>query len=227
LALKGIYYVDVGTSGGVWGLERGYCLMIGGQKSIVQYLDPIFKTLAPGCGDIPRTPGRQPDSGTAEEGYLHCGSSGAGHFTKMVHNGVEYGLMAAYAEGLNILKRANIGQPDQQNPEFTALKHPENYQYDFNLAEITEVWRRGSVISSWLLDLTTIALLEQPALEKFSSQVSDSGEGRWTIAAAIDQGTPAPVLSAALYSRFSSRGNEEFAAKILSAMRYQFGGHKE
>jgi 6-phosphogluconate dehydrogenase len=227
LALKGIHYVDVGTSGGVWGLERGYCLMIGGQKSIVQYLDPIFKTLAPGCGDIPRTPGRQPDSGTAEEGYLHCGSSGAGHFTKMVHNGVEYGLMAAYAEGLNILKRANIGQPDQQNPEFTALKHPENYQYDFNLAEITEVWRRGSVISSWLLDLTTIALLEQPALEKFSSQVSDSGEGRWTIAAAIDQGTSAPVLSAALYSRFSSRGNEEFAAKILSAMRYQFGGHKE
>jgi 6-phosphogluconate dehydrogenase len=227
LALKGIHYVDVGTSGGVWGLERGYCMMIGGTASIVQHLDPIFKTLAPGCGDITRTPGRQPGNGTAEEGYLHCGANGSGHFTKMVHNGVEYGLMAAYAEGLNILNRANIGKQGHSNPENATLQHPEYYQYDFNLAEITEVWRRGSVISSWLLDLTAIALLEQPTLEKFSSQVSDSGEGRWTIAAAIDQGTPAPVLSAALYSRFSSRGNDEFASKILSAMRYQFGGHQE
>jgi 6-phosphogluconate dehydrogenase len=227
LALKGIHYVDVGTSGGVWGLERGYCMMIGGTASIVQYLDPIFKTLAPGRGDIPSTPGRQPGNGTAEEGYLHCGASGAGHFTKMVHNGVEYGLMAAYAEGLNILNRANIGKQGHLNPETTALQHPEHYQYDFNLADITEVWRRGSVISSWLLDLTAIALLEQPTLENFSSQVSDSGEGRWTIATAIDQGTPAPVLSAALYSRFSSRGNDEFASKILSAMRYQFGGHQK
>ena len=227
LIIKGIYYVDIGTSGGVWGLERGYCMMIGGTESIVQYLDPIFRTLAPGRGDIPRTPGRQPDQGTAEEGYLHCGNNGAGHFTKMVHNGVEYGLLAAYAEGLNVLRRANIGKPGLPNSETTILKCPEHYQYDFNLAEITEVWRRGSVISSWLLDLTAIALLEQPTLEKFSSQVSDSGEGRWTIAAAIDQGTPVPVISAALYSRFSSRGNDEFAAKILSAMRYQFGGHQK
>lgn len=227
LALKEINYVDVGTSGGVWGLERGYCMMIGGTEPIVQYLDQIFKTLAPGRGDIPRTPGRQPSNGTAEEGYLHCGANGAGHFTKMVHNGIEYGLMAAYAEGLNILSRANIGKQKHHNPEATALQNSEHYQYDFNLADITELWRRGSVISSWLLDLTAIALLEQPTLEKFSSQVSDSGEGRWTIAAAIHQGTPAPVLSAALYSRFSSWGNEEFAGKILSAMRYQFGGHQK
>jgi 6-phosphogluconate dehydrogenase len=227
LALTGINYVDVGTSGGVWGLERGYCLMIGGQESIVQYLDPIFKTLAPGRGDIPRTPGRESSTSTAEAGYLHCGSHGAGHFVKGLHNGVEYGLMAAYAEGLNILSRANIGKSGLPNSETTTLKCPEHYQYDFNLAEITELWRRGSVISSWLLDLIAISLIEEPSLEKFSDRVSDSGEGRWTIAAAIDLGTPAPVLSAALYSRFSSRGNDEFASKVLSAMRYQFGGHQE
>jgi 6-phosphogluconate dehydrogenase len=228
LTARGIHYIDVGTSGGVWGLERGYCMMIGGTESIVQHLDPIFKTLAPGRGNIPRTPGRQQANGTAEEGYLHCGSNGAGHFVKMVHNGIEYGLMAAYAEGLNILHHANIGkQASSANAETTPLRHPEHYQYDFNLAEIAEVWRRGSVISSWLLDLTAIALLEQPTLEKFSGRVSDSGEGRWTIAAAIDEGTPVPVLSAALYSRFSSRGEDEFAAKILSAMRWQFGGHHE
>ena len=227
LALKGIDYVDVGTSGGVWGLERGYCLMIGGQESIVQYLDPIFKTLAPGRGDIPRTPGRESSTSTAEAGYLRCGEHGAGHFVKGLHNGVEYALMAAYGEGLNILSRANIGKTGLPNSETTTLKCPEHYQYDFNLAEITELWRRGSVISSWLLDLIAISLLEEPGLEKFSDRVSDSGEGRWTIAAAIDQGTPAPVLSAALYSRFSSRGNDEFASKVLSAMRYQFGGHQE
>jgi 6-phosphogluconate dehydrogenase len=227
LALKGINYVDVGTSGGVWGLERGYCLMIGGQESIVQYLDPIFKTLAPGRGDIPRTPGRESSTSTAEEGYLHCGSHGSGHLTKCLHNGIEYGVMAAYAEGLNILRRANIGKPGNPNAETTTLAHPEYYQYDLNLAEITELWRRGSVISSWLLDLIAISLLEEPNLDKFADRVSDSGEGRWTIAAAIDQGTPAPVLSAALYSRFSSRGNDEFASKVLSAMRYQFGGHQE
>jgi 6-phosphogluconate dehydrogenase len=227
LALVGINYVDVGTSGGVWGLERGYCLMIGGKDSIVQYLDPIFKTLAPGRGDIPRTPGRESSTSTAEAGYLHCGNHGAGHLTKCIHNGVEYGVMAAYAEGLNILSRANIGKPDAPNAETATLAHPEHYQYDLNLAEITELWRRGSVISSWLLDLIAISLLEEPSLDKFSQKVSDSGEGRWTIAAAIDQGTPAPVLSAALYSRFSSRGNDEFASKVLSAMRYQFGGHQE
>jgi 6-phosphogluconate dehydrogenase len=227
LITRGIHYLDVGTSGGVWGLERGYCMMIGGTESIVQHLDPIFKTLAPGRGNIPRTPGRQKAT-TAEEGYLHCGSNGSGHFTKMVHNGIEYGLMAAYAEGLNILHHANIGkQSSSANAETTPLRHPEHYQYDFNLSEIAEVWRRGSVISSWLLDLTAIALLEEPTLEKFSGRVSDSGEGRWTIAAAIDEGTPVPVLSAALYSRFSSRGEDEFAAKILSAMRWQFGGHHE
>jgi 6-phosphogluconate dehydrogenase len=227
LALKGIDYVDVGTSGGVWGLERGYCLMIGGQESIAQYLDPIFKTLAPGCGDIPRTPGRESSTSTAEAGYLHCGSHGAGHFVKGLHNGIEYAVMAAYAEGLNILSRANVGKPGNPNAEATGLAHPEHYQYDLNLAEITELWRRGSVISSWLLDLIAISLLEEPNLEKFSDRVADSGEGRWSIAAAIDQGTPAPVLSAALYSRFSSRGNDEFASKVLSAMRYQFGGHQE
>jgi 6-phosphogluconate dehydrogenase len=227
LALKGIDYVDVGTSGGVWGLERGYCLMIGGQESIVKYLDPIFKTLAPGRGDIPRTPGRESSTSTAEDGYLHCGSYGSGHFVKGLHNGVEYGLMAAYAEGLNILSRANIGKSGNPDAETATLAHPEYYQYDLNLADISELWRRGSVISSWLLDLIAISLIEEPSLDKFSDRVSDSGEGRWAISAAIDQGTPAPVLSAALYSRFSSRGNDEFASKVLSAMRYQFGGHQE
>ena len=227
LALTGINYVDVGTSGGVWGLERGYCLMIGGQEPIVQYLDPIFKTLAPGRGDIPRTPGRESATSTAEAGYLHCGSHGAGHFVKGLHNGVEYALMAAYAEGLNILRRANIGKPGLPNAETTTLKCPEHYQYDFNLAEISELWRRGSVISSWLLDLIAISLLEEPSLDKFSARVPDSGEGRYSLAVAIDQGTPAPVLSAALFSRFCSRGNDEFASKVLSAMRYQFGGHQE
>jgi 6-phosphogluconate dehydrogenase len=228
LATQEIHYLDVGTSGGVWGLERGYCMMIGGAASIVRHLDPIFKTLAPGRGDIPRTPGREKVSGTAEDGYLHCGTNGAGHFVKMVHNGIEYGLMAAYAEGLNILHHANIGKQNRSaNAETTPLRHPEHYQYDFNLTEITEVWRRGSVVASWLLDLTAIALLEQPTLDTFSGQISDSGEGRWTIAAAIDEGTPAPVLSAALYQRFSSRGEDEFASKLLSAMRFQFGGHVE
>jgi 6-phosphogluconate dehydrogenase len=225
LAIIGIHYVDVGTSGGVWGLERGYCMMIGGTESIVQSLDPIFKTLAPGRGDIPRTPGREHVNSTAEEGYLYCGGNGAGHFIKMVHNGIEYGLMAAYAEGFNILYHANVGK--QSTSSVSALENPEYYQFDFNLAEIAEVWRRGSVISSWLLDLTAIALLEQPTLENFSSRVSDSGEGRWTIAAAIDEGIPAPVLSAALFARFSSRGEDEFANKLLSAMRFQFGGHHE
>jgi 6-phosphogluconate dehydrogenase len=228
LAAREIHYLDVGTSGGVWGLERGYCMMIGGPDAIVQYLDPIFKTLAPGQGDIPRTPGRETLSGTAEEGYLHCGSNGAGHFVKMVHNGIEYGLMAAYAEGLNILHHANVGkQSHTMDAENAPLRNPEHYQYDFNLPEIAEVWRRGSVVASWLLDLTAIALLEQPSLEKFSGRISDSGEGRWTIAAAIDEGSPAPVLSAALYQRFSSRGEDEFASKLLSAMRFQFGGHIE
>jgi 6-phosphogluconate dehydrogenase len=228
LAEKDVHYLDVGTSGGVWGLERGYCMMIGGPEATVQYLDPIFKTLAPGRGDIPRTPGRENVSGTAEEGYLHCGSNGAGHFVKMVHNGIEYGLMAAYAEGLNILHHANVGKQSRTaDAETSPLRHPEHYQYDFNLPEIAEVWRRGSVVASWLLDLTAIALLEQPTLEKFSGRISDSGEGRWTITAAIDEGTPAPVLSAALYQRFSSRGEDEFASKLLSAMRFQFGGHIE
>jgi 6-phosphogluconate dehydrogenase len=228
LASQDIHYLDVGTSGGVWGLERGYCMMIGGPEAIVQHLDPIFKTLAPGRGDIPRTPGREALSGTAEEGYLHCGSNGAGHFVKMVHNGIEYGLMAAYAEGLNILHHANVGKQSRTaDAETSPLRNPEHYQYDFNLPEIAEVWRRGSVVSSWLLDLTAIALLEQPTLEKFSGRISDSGEGRWTITAAIDEGTPVPVLSAALYQRFSSRGEDEFAGKLLSAMRFQFGGHIE
>jgi 6-phosphogluconate dehydrogenase len=228
LANQSIHYLDVGTSGGVWGLERGYCMMIGGAESIVNHLDPIFKTLAPGRGDITRTPGREKVTGTAEDGYLHCGTNGAGHFVKMVHNGIEYGLMAAYAEGLNILHHANIGKQNRSaNAETTPLQHPEHYQYDFDLAEIAEVWRRGSVVASWLLDLTAIALLEQPTLETFSGRISDSGEGRWTIAAAIDECTPVPVLSAALYQRFSSRGEDEFAAKLLSAMRFQFGGHVE
>jgi 6-phosphogluconate dehydrogenase len=228
LALKDIHYVDVGTSGGVWGLERGYCLMIGGETAIVTHLDPIFKTLAPGRGDISRTPRREKVISTAEEGYLHCGSSGAGHFVKMTHNGLEYGLMAAYAEGFNILHHANVGKQSQSaNAETAPLRNPEHYQYEFDLPEIAEVWRRGSVVASWLLDLTAIALLEQPNLEDFSGCISDSGEGRWTIAAAIEQGTPAPVLSAALYQRFSSRGEDEFAQKLLSALRYQFGGHLE
>jgi len=228
LAPKGIHYVDVGTSGGVWGLERGYCQMIGGETSVVQHLDPIFKSLAPGRGDVPRTPGREKASGTAEEGYLHCGPSGGGHFVKMVHNGIEYGLMAAYAEGLNILKHANAGHSHREtDAETTPLRHPEHYQYDFNLADVAEVWRRGSVVASWLLDLTAISLLEQPALERYSGRVSDSGEGRWTILAAIESTAPAPVLSAALYQRFTSRGEDDFAAKVLSAMRFQFGGHVE
>ena len=228
LSSKGVHYVDVGTSGGVWGLERGYCEMIGGEASVVQHLDPIFKTLAPGRGDIPRTPGRERASGTAEEGYLHCGPSGAGHFVKMVHNGIEYGLMAAYAEGLNILQHANVGKrANAQDAETTPLRDPELYQYDFNLAEITEVWRRGSVVSSWLLDLTAGALLGDRELKEFNGRVSDSGEGRWTVDAAIDEGVPAHVLSAALYDRFASRGAADFANKLLSAMRYEFGGHVE
>jgi 6-phosphogluconate dehydrogenase len=228
LASKGLRYVDVGTSGGVWGLERGYCMMIGGPDDVVKHLDPIFKTLAPGRGDLPRTPGREKSTSTAENGYLHCGPSGAGHFVKMVHNGIEYGLMAAYAEGLNILHYANIGKKKTETDAETApLRNPEHYQYDFNLADVAEVWRRGSVIASWLLDLTAIALFQQPDLSTFSGRVSDSGEGRWTIQAAVEEGSPAPVLSAALYERFSSRGHADFAAKLLSAMRYQFGGHVE
>jgi len=228
LAAKGLHYVDVGTSGGVWGLERGYCQMIGGETDVVRHLDPIFKTLAPGRGNVDRTPGREKAGGTAEEGYLHCGPSGAGHFVKMVHNGIEYGLMAAYAEGLNILKHANAGKTHREtDAETTPLRNPELYQYEFNLADITEVWRRGSVVASWLLDLTASSLFEQPTLERFSGRVSDSGEGRWTILAAIESTTPSPVLTAALYQRFSSRGEDDFAAKVLSAMRYQFGGHLE
>jgi 6-phosphogluconate dehydrogenase len=225
---RGVHYLDVGTSGGVWGLERGYCMMIGGDTDAVLRLDPIFKALAPGRGDIPRTPGRDKEKGTAEEGYLHCGPSGAGHFVKMVHNGIEYGLMAAYAEGLNILKRANVGKTGREvDAETTPLRQPEHYQYDLDLPDIAEVWRRGSVIASWLLDLTAIALLKSPELEKFSGRVSDSGEGRWTILAAIDEGTPAEVLTASLYQRFASRGEADFANKLLSAMRYEFGGHIE
>ena len=228
LTPKGIHYLDVGTSGGVWGLERGYCMMIGGETEVVKRLDPIFRTLAPGKGEIPRTPGREQAKGTAEEGYLHCGPNGAGHFVKMVHNGIEYGLMAAYAEGLNILKHANVGKAGREvDAETSPLRHPEHHQYDFNLPDIAELWRRGSVVSSWLLDLTATALIEDPALKKFGGRVSDSGEGRWTIQAAIEQSTPADVLTAALYARFSSRGEAEFQNKILSAMRFQFGGHHE
>ena len=228
LAPKGIHYVDVGTSGGVWGLERGYCMMIGGEQTTVQRLDPIFKSLAPGRGDIARTPGREKVAGTSEEGYLHCGPSGAGHFVKMVHNGIEYGVMAAYAEGLNILHHANVGKIKQtQDAETTPLRSPEHYMYDINLPDVTEVWRRGSVIASWLLDLTAIALLKSPALDDFSGRVSDSGEGRWTIQAAIEEGTPAPVLTSALFERFTSRGESDFANKLLSAMRFEFGGHHE
>jgi 6-phosphogluconate dehydrogenase len=228
LAPTGIHYVDCGTSGGVWGLERGYCLMIGGESDTVKYLDPIFMTLAPGVGDIPRTPGRDKLGGTAEHGYLHCGPSGAGHFVKMVHNGIEYGLMASYAEGMGILRGANIGKQDRAiDAETTPLRDPEHYQYDFNLRDIAEVWRRGSVVASWLLDLTARALADDPGLARFAGRVSDSGEGRWTIKAAIDEAMPAPVLSTALYSRFSSRGEAEYADKLLSAMRSQFGGHQE
>ena len=228
LATRGLHYVDVGTSGGVWGLERGYCQMIGGEKPAVAHLDPIFKSLAPGRGDVPRTPGREKVSGTAEEGYLHCGPAGAGHFVKMLHNGIEYALMAAYAEGLNVLKHANAGSGKQEvDAETTPLRDPEHYQYDFNLADVAEVWRRGSVVASWLLDLTAISLLEQPSLEKFSGRVSDSGEGRWTILAAIESTAPAPVLTTSLFQRFASRGEDDFASKLLSAMRFQFGGHLE
>ena len=228
LAPRGLHYLDVGTSGGVWGLERGYCLMIGGDSDAVTHLDPLFKTLAPGRGNLPRTPGHEKATGTAEDGYLHCGPSGAGHFVKMVHNGIEYGLMAAYAEGLNILKHANAGKQGRAADAETApLRNPDHYQYDFNLADIAEVWRRGSVIASWLLDLTAASLFENPDLSRFSGRVSDSGEGRWTITAAIEESAPAPVLTAALYQRFSSRGEDEFAERLLSAMRFQFGGHVE
>jgi 6-phosphogluconate dehydrogenase len=228
LAPKGIHYVDVGTSGGVWGLERGYCMMIGGEQAQVQHLDPIFKTLAPGIGNIDRTPGRDKMGGTAEDGYLHCGSNGGGHFVKMVHNGIEYGVMAAYAEGLNILKGANIGTHKEEiDAETTPLRDPEHYMYEFNLTDVAEVWRRGSVIASWLLDLTASALTGDPQLAKFAGRVSDSGEGRWTIKASIDEGIPTPVLSSALYERFMSRGQADFADKLLSAMRYEFGGHLE
>lgn len=228
LTPKGIHYVDVGTSGGVWGLERGYCMMIGGETDTVEHLDPLFTTLAPGRGEIPRTPGRETAGGTSEHGYLHCGPNGAGHFVKMVHNGIEYGVMAAYAEGMAILKAANIGKKtDAVDAETTPLRHPEHYQYDFDLPDIAELWRRGSVIASWLLDLSAAALLEDPALSAFEGRVSDSGEGRWTIKAAIDEAVPAHVLSSALYERFSSRGEADFANKLLSAMRHQFGGHLE
>jgi 6-phosphogluconate dehydrogenase len=228
LATRQIHYVDVGTSGGVWGLERGYCMMIGGEKEVVKSLDAIFSTLAPGRGDVPRTPGRETLGGTAEEGYLHCGPNGAGHFVKMVHNGIEYGLMAAYAEGLGVLRDANVGQ--QQNAvdaETTPLRDPEHYRYDLDLRDIAEVWRRGSVVASWLLDLTAAGLARDPALSQFAGRVSDSGEGRWTIKAAVDEAVPVPVLSTALYQRFSSRGEADYQDKLLSAMRYGFGGHLE
>ena len=228
LAPKQIHYVDVGTSGGVWGLERGYCMMIGGEKEVVQHLDPIFSALAPGKGDISRTPGREKHGGTAEQGYLHCGPNGAGHFVKMVHNGIEYGIMAAYAEGLAVLRSANVGKHEEKiDAETTPLRDPEHYQYELDLRNIAEVWRRGSVIASWLLDLTATALLEDPTLSKFAGRVSDSGEGRWTIKAAIDEAVPVPVLTASLYERFSSRGEADFENKLLSAMRYEFGGHLE
>ena len=228
LARKQIHYVDVGTSGGVWGLERGYCMMIGGEVAVVKHLDPIFATLAPGIGDIPRTPGREKLGDTSEFGYLHCGPNGAGHFVKMVHNGIEYGIMAAYAEGLGVIREANVGKRSQAiDAETTPLRDPAQYQYDFDLGAIAEVWRRGSVIASWLLDLTADALLKDPVLSKFSGQVSDSGEGRWTIKAAIDEGVPVPVLTTALYERFSSRGDADFQDKLLSAMRFEFGGHLE
>jgi len=225
---SGIHYVDVGTSGGVWGLERGYCMMIGGEDDIVKHIDPILKTIAPGRGNIDPTPGREKFTSTADQGYLHCGPNGGGHFVKMVHNGIEYGIMAAYAEGLNIIKSANVGKGSQEiDAETTPLRDPELYQYDFNMADVAEVWRRGSVISSWLLDLTSASLAEDPNLKQFAGRVSDSGEGRWTSKAAIDEGVPAPVLTSALYTRFSSRGNADYGDKLMSAMRFQFGGHKE
>jgi 6-phosphogluconate dehydrogenase len=228
LGARRVHYVDVGTSGGVLGLERGYCMMIGGEKEPVEFLDPIFSALAPGSGDVQRTPGRASHDGTAEQGYLHCGPSGAGHFVKMVHNGIEYGIMAAYAEGLAVLRSANVGKREtKHDAETTPLRHPEHYQYEFDLRNIAEVWRRGSVIASWLLDLTATALLADPTLSRFAGRVSDSGEGRWTINAAIDEAVPAPVLTTALYERFSSRGEGDFANKLLSAMRYEFGGHLE
>jgi 6-phosphogluconate dehydrogenase len=228
LAEEQFHYVDVGTSGGVWGLERGYCMMIGGEKDVVKHLDPIFYTLAPGAGKIPRTPGREELNGTAEQGYLHCGPNGAGHFVKMVHNGIEYGIMAAYAEGLGILQSANVGKKqDEIDAETTPLRDPEHYQYDLNLRDVAEVWRRGSVIASWLLDLTAAALVKDPALSQFAGRVSDSGEGRWTIKAAIDEAVPAPVLSTALYERFASRGEADYQDRLLSAMRFGFGGHLE
>jgi 6-phosphogluconate dehydrogenase len=228
LADKRVHYVDVGTSGGVWGRDRGYCLMIGGEDAVVNHLDPIFATLAPGAGDIARTPGRETVGDTAERGYLHCGPSGAGHFVKMVHNGIEYGIMAAYAEGLGVLRSANVGKRGHEvDAETTPLREPNLYQYDFNLPDIAEVWRRGSVVASWLLDLSAAALIKNPELNGFQGRVSDSGEGRWTIKAAIDEAVPAHVLSAALYERFSSRGEGDFADKLLSAMRYEFGGHLE
>ena len=228
LAAKGIHYVDVGTSGGVWGLERGYCMMIGGESEIVEHLDPIFASLAPGIGNIPRTPGREKLGGTSEQGYLHCGQNGAGHFVKMVHNGIEYGIMAAYAEGLGVLKAANAGEKQTEaDAETTPLRNPECYQFDLNLADIAEVWRRGSVIASWLLDLTASALAADAELTKFAGRVSDSGEGRWTIKAAIDEGVPVPVLTTALYERFASRGEADYQDKLLSAMRFGFGGHLE
>jgi 6-phosphogluconate dehydrogenase len=228
LARKGIHYVDVGTSGGVWGRERGYCQMIGGEPAVVARLDPIFAALAPSVDSVPRTPGRERRGGTAEHGYLHCGPSGAGHFVKMVHNGIEYGLMAAYAEGLNILRAASIGMHRQEaDAETTPLRDPEHYQYEFDLAEVAELWRRGSVVGSWLLDLTAGVLARDPDLEGFAGKVSDSGEGRWTIRASVDEGVPSPVLTAALYERFSSRGNADYADKVLSAMRHAFGGHEE
>jgi 6-phosphogluconate dehydrogenase len=228
LTPKGIHYVDVGTSGGVWGLERGYCMMIGGETTVVKHLDPIFASLAPGLGEIARTQGRDPASGTAEHGYLHCGPNGAGHFVKMVHNGIEYGIMAAYAEGFGILRGANVGKDTHEiDAETTPLRNPEHYRYDLNVSDIAEVWRRGSVIASWLLDLTANALLEDPGLAKFSGRVSDSGEGRWTIQAAVDEAVPAPVLTSALFARFNSRGEGDFQNKLLSALRYQFGGHVE
>ena len=228
LAPKQIHYVDVGTSGGVWGLERGYCMMIGGEKDVVQHLDPIFSALAPGKGEISPTPGREKLDGTAEQGYLHCGPNGGGHFVKMVHNGIEYGIMAAYAEGLSVLRSANVGkQQHGADAETTPLRDPEHYQYDFNLRDVAEVWRLGSVITSWLLDLTATALVQDPVLSKFAGRVSDSGEGRWTIKAAIDEAVPTPVLTASLYERFSSRGEADYADKLLSAMRFGFGGHLE
>ncbi len=228
LKTKGIHYVDCGTSGGVWGMDRGYCLMIGGEEDVVQHLDPIFKSLAPGVSAAPRTPKRTGDPSTAENGYLRCGPNGAGHFVKMVHNGIEYGMMAAIAEGMNIIHCANVGKTKQEaDAETTPLRHPELYQYDIDLAQVAEVWRRGSVIGSWLLDLTAAALAENPQLSDFEGRVSDSGEGRWTVQAAIDEGIATPVISAALFARFASRGAEEYADRLLSAMRYQFGGHKE